>query len=324
MSVTYRQAITRGLADAMEADPDVFVLGEDVGAAGGPFKVTEGLFERFGPERVMDTPISEQAIVGSAIGAAIRGLRPVAEIMFADFAGVCFDGIANELAKYRYMTGGQVTVPVTLRLGNGAGAGFAAQHSQTCENWFLNIPGLKMVTPATAADAYGLLRAAIADPDPVLYFEHKHLYNHRDAEEAEFEVLPLGRAHTVRAGEHVTVVASQLMRHRAVEAADALAREDVSVELIDPRSIAPLDIDTIRESIERTNHLVVVQEAPAAGSWGATVITALMQESFEMLDAPPLLLAADDTPIPYAEALEAAWMPDADRIADAVRRTLAY
>ena len=324
MSVTYRQAITRGLADAMEADPDVFVLGEDVGAAGGPFKVTEGLFERFGPQRVMDTPISEQAIVGSAIGAAIRGLRPVAEIMFADFAGVCFDGIANELAKYRYMTGGQVTVPVTLRLGNGAGAGFAAQHSQTCENWFLNIPGLKMVTPATAADAYGLLRAAIEDPDPVLYFEHKNLYNHRDAEESELEVLPLGQAFTVRPGEHVTVVASQLMRHRAVEAADALAREDVSVELIDPRSIAPLDIDTIRESIERTNHLVVVQEAPAAGSWGATVITALMQESFEMLDAPPLLLAADDTPIPYAEALEAAWMPDADRIADAVRRTLAY
>jgi pyruvate/2-oxoglutarate/acetoin dehydrogenase E1 component len=324
MSVTYRQAITRGLADAMEADPDVFVLGEDVGAAGGPFKVTDGLFERFGPQRVMDTPISEQAIVGSAIGAAIRGLRPVAEIMFADFAGVCFDGIANELAKYRYMTGGQVTVPVTLRLGNGAGAGFAAQHSQTCENWFLNVPGLKMVVPATAADAYGLLRTAIEDPDPVLFFEHKHLYNHKDAEDPAFESVPLGRAATVRAGEHVTVVASQLMRHRAVEAADVLAREDVSVEVIDPRSIAPLDLDTIRESVERTNHLVVVQEAPAAGSWGATVIAALMQESFEMLDAPPLLLACDDTPVPYAAVLEEAWMPDANRIAEAVRRTLAY
>ena len=324
MSLTYRQAITRGLADAMEADPDVFVLGEDVGAAGGPFKVTEGLFERFGPQRVMDTPISEQAIVGSAIGAAIRGLRPVAEIMFADFAGVCFDGIANELAKYRYMTGGQVTVPVTLRLGNGAGAGFAAQHSQTCENWFLNVPGLKMVVPATPGDAYGLLRAAIEDPDPVLYFEHKHLYNHKAEEEEPLAPIALGKATIVRPGEHVTVVASQIMRHRALEAADALAREDVSVEVIDPRTIAPLDLETIRASIERTNLLVVVQEAPAAGSWGATVITALMQESFEMLDAPPLLLACDDTPIPYAAALEAAWMPDADRIADGIRRTLAY
>jgi pyruvate/2-oxoglutarate/acetoin dehydrogenase E1 component len=237
---------------------------------------------------------------------------------------VCFDGIANELAKYRYMTGGQVTVPVTLRLGNGAGAGFAAQHSQTCENWFLNVPGLKMVVPATAADAYGLMRAAIDDPDPVLYFEHKHLYNHRDAEEAPLETVPLGKAAIVRAGEHATVVASQLMRHRAVAAADVLAREDVAVELIDPRTIAPLDLDAIRESVERTNRLVVVQEAPAAGSWGATVIAALMQESFEMLDAPPLLLACDDTPVPYAESLESAWMPDADRIAEAVRRTIAY
>jgi pyruvate/2-oxoglutarate/acetoin dehydrogenase E1 component len=324
MSITYRQAITQAMADAMEADPDVFVLGEDVGAAGGPFKVTAGLFERFGARRVIDTPISEQAIVGSAIGAAIRGLRPVAEIMFADFAGVCFDGIANELAKYRYMTGGQVTVPVTLRLGNGAGAGFGAQHSQTCENWFLNVPGLKMVAPATAEDAYGLMRAAIDDPDPVLFFEHKHLYNHKDADEPALETVPLGRATTVRAGEHVTVVASQLMRHRAVEAAELLAREDISVEVIDPRTIAPLDIDTVRESIERTNHLVVVQEGSAAGSWGATLITSLMQESFEMLDAPPVLLASDDTPVPYAEALEAAWMPDAARIAEAVRRTLAY
>jgi pyruvate/2-oxoglutarate/acetoin dehydrogenase E1 component len=175
--ITYKQAINHAMADAMAEDADVFLFGEDVAAAGGAFKTTEGLFEQFGPERVLDTPISEQAIVGTAIGAAARGLRPLAEIMFADFAGVCFDQIANELAKYRYMSGGQISLPVTIRMANGAGAGFAAQHSQTVENWFLNIPGLKIVVPATPADAYGLLRAAIRDPDPVLYFEHKALFN---------------------------------------------------------------------------------------------------------------------------------------------------
>jgi pyruvate dehydrogenase E1 component beta subunit len=323
-TTTYKQAITRAMADALAADEDVFLLGEDVGAAGGAFKTTEGLFERFGPQRVLDTPISEQAIVGCAIGAAVRGLRPLAEIMFADFAGVCFDQIATELAKYRYMTNGQVSLPVTIRMANGAGAGFGAQHSQPAENWFLNVPGLKIVVPGTPADAYGLLRSAVDDPDPVLYFEHKGLFNAKGDLPDGAAPVPLGRAEIVRPGEHVTVVATQLMRHRALEAAETLAGEGVEVELIDPRTLVPLDLETIGQSVDRTNLLVVVQESPPGGSWGASLISALMQERFEMLDAPPLLIATDEIPIPYAGPLEAAYLPSVDRIAEGIRRTLAY
>jgi acetoin:2,6-dichlorophenolindophenol oxidoreductase subunit beta len=324
MTVTYKQAITRAMADELEADDDVFVIGEDVGAAGGAFKTTDGLYERFGPRRVLDTPISEQAIIGTAIGAAVQGLRPLAEIMFADFAGVCFDQIANELAKYRYMTGGQVTVPVTVRMANGAGAGFGSQHSQAVENWFLNVPGLKIVVPATPVDAYALLRAAVRDPDPVLYFEHKGLFNLKGELPDEVPAAQLGRAEIVRGGEHVTVVATQLMCHRALEAAEALAGEGISVELIDPRTLVPFDREAVLESVDRTNHLVVVQEAPPGGSWGATLIAQVLQERFEALDAPPLLIATDETPVPYAGGLEAAWMPSAERISDGIRRTLAY
>jgi pyruvate dehydrogenase E1 component beta subunit len=321
---TYKQAITRAIGDALEADDDVFLLGEDVGAAGGAFKTTDGLYERFGGRRVLDTPISEQAIVGCAIGAAVQGLRPLAEIMFADFAGVCFDQIATELAKYRYMTAGQVTLPVTIRMANGAGAGFGAQHSQAAENWFLNVPGLKIVVPATPADAYGLLRAAVEDPDPVLYFEHKGLFNTKGELSAAPPRVELGRAEVVRRGDRVTVVATQLMRHRALEAAQTLAGEGIDVELIDPRTLVPLDLETIGNSVDRTNLLVVVQEAPPGGSWGASLITALMQERFEMLDAPPLLIATDETPVPYAGPLEAAHLPSAERIAEGIRRTVAY
>jgi acetoin:2,6-dichlorophenolindophenol oxidoreductase subunit beta len=321
---TYKQAITRAIGDALAADEDVFLLGEDVAAAGGAFKTTEGLLERFGPERVLDTPISEQAIVGCAIGAAVRGLRPLAEVMFADFAGVCFDQIATELAKYRYMTNGQVNVPVTIRMANGAGAGFAAQHSQAVENWFLNVPGLKIVVPGSPADAYGLLRAAIDDPDPVLYFEHKGMFNLKGELPDDPQPVPLGEAEIVRAGDHVTVVATQLMRQRALEATESLAADGVEAEVIDPRTLAPLDLETIGASIDRTNLLVVVQEAPPSGSWGASLISALMQERFEMLDAPPLLIATDETPVPYAGPLESAYLPSAERIADGIRQTLAY
>ncbi len=323
-ATTYKQAITRAMGDALAADEDVFLIGEDVGAAGGAFKTSDGLFARFGPERVLDTPISEQAIVGCAIGAAVRGLRPLAEIMFADFAGVCFDQIAVELAKYRYMTDGQVALPVTIRMANGAGAGFGAQHSQAAENWFLNVPGLKIAVPGTPADAYGLLRAAVEDPDPVLYFEHKGLFNTKGELDDAPATLPLGRADTVRAGRDVTVVATQLMRHRALEAAEALADEGVEVELIDPRTLVPLDLETIGASVDRTNLLVVVQEAPPGGSWGASLIAVLLQDRFEMLDAPPLLIATDEIPVPYAAPLEAAYLPSAERIADGIRRTLAY
>ncbi len=325
IATTYKQAITQGLADALAEDDSVFLFGEDVAAAGGVFKATEGLRERFGDTRVLDTPISEQAIVGAAIGAALMGLRPIAEIMFADFAGVCFDGLANQLAKYRYMTGGQASLPVTVRMANGSPGGFGAQHSQSGENWFLNIPGLKIVVPGTPADAYDLIRAAIRDPDPVLYYEHKGLYNIkgplRAAADARAEI---GCAELVRQGGHVTVVATQLMRHRAVEATQVLAGEGIEVELIDLRTLVPLDLDAVLASIERTNHLVVVQESSFGGSWGATLVAAVLEQAFEILDAPPLVVRGDETPIAYAANLESAWLPDSQRIAEAIRRTVAY
>jgi pyruvate/2-oxoglutarate/acetoin dehydrogenase E1 component len=323
-TVTYKQAITMAMADALEEDDKVFLIGEDIAAAGGVFKLSEGLLERFGPRRVRDTPISEQAIIGTAIGAALQGLRPIAEIMFADFAGVCFDGIANELAKYRYMTGGQVTLPATIRLANGAGAGFGAQHSQSVENWFLNVPGLKIAVPGTPADAYGLLRAAIRDPDPVLIFEHKHLFNVKGEIGDDPAIVDLGRAEVVRSGDDVTLVATQLMRHRALEAAERLAADGVEVEVIDPRTLVPLDLETVGASVDRTNRLVVAQESSADGSWGATLVARLIADRFESLDAPPLLIGGDDTPIPYAGSLEELWIPSVDRIVDGVRRTLAY
>ena len=269
--VTYRQAITRALADELEHDQSVFLIGEDIGAAGGAFKVTDGLHAQFGGDRVFDTPISEQAIVGTAIGAAIKGLRPVAEIMFGDFAGVCHDQIVNEMAKYRYMTGGQVTLPVTVRMATGAGGGFGAQHSQTVENWFVGVIGLKLVVPGTPADAYGLLRAAIRDPNPVLFCEHKNLFNLKGELADTPQEIELGRADVVRPGRDVTVVATQLMRHRALATAESLASEGIEIEVIDPRTLVPFDLDTIYESLERTNRLIVVEEASHGGSWGATL-----------------------------------------------------
>lgn len=318
--LTYRESIARALADELEHDDRVVVLGEDVGAAGGVFKATEGLFDRFGPTRVRDTPISEQAIVGCALGAAVCGLRPVAEIMFADFAGVCHDQIVNQLAKYRYMSGGQAATPVTIRFANGAGGGFAAQHSQSVENWFLNVPGLKLCVPATPADAYGLLRSAIRDDNPVLVFEHKLLYPQQGEVPDGDGVVPLGQAAVVREGGDVTVVATQLMRHRALEAAEALAGEGIDVEVIDPRTLAPLDLTSILGSVAKTSRLVCVQECPPAGSWGTMIVTHVVEQAWDSLDARPRLVSGDATPIPYAGPLEEAWLPSVGRIADEIRR----
>lgn len=323
-NLTYKQAINRAMADALEADDDVFLLGEDVAAAGGAFKTTEGLFERFGSRRVRDTPISEQAIVGAAIGAAARGLRPLAEIMFADFTGVCFDQIANQLAKYRYMTGGQVAVPVTIRMASGAGTGFAAQHSQAVENWFLSVPGLKLAVPGTPADAYGLLRTAIDDPDPVLFFEHKALFNTKAELTEPLTSVPLGEAEIVRPGRDITVVATQLMRQRALQAADTLASEGIEVEVIDPRTLIPLDFPKIASSVQATGRLLVAQEGSPNGGWGATLISRICGELFEMLDAPPQLVACDETPVPYAGSLEQAWLPSDEALAEAARRIVAF
>lgn len=322
--LTYRQAINEALADALAADEDVFLVGEDIGAAGGVFKVTEGLWERFGDQRVRDTPISEQAIVGLAIGAAIQGLRPVAELMFADFAAVAFDQLANQLAKYRYMTGGQVSLPVTVRLANGAGGGFGSQHSQGTENWFVDVPGLKVVAPSTVADAYGLMRASVSENDPVLFFEHKGLFGLKEKVPDELPVAELGSSAIARTGTDVTVVAYQMMFHRAAAAAEELAADGVSVELIDPRTLIPLDLETIAASVERTARLVVVQEAPPQGNWGSALIAEVARANFESLDAPPAFVSGDPTPIPYAAKLEAAWIPDIERIASAIRGVVDY
>jgi pyruvate dehydrogenase E1 component beta subunit len=326
VEISYRKAIARALADELATDERVVFLGEDVGAAGGAFKSTEGLKERFG-DRVRDTPIAEQAIVGTAIGAALMGLRPVAEIMFADFAGVCFDQIVNSLAKYRYTTGGQVSVPVTIRMANGAGAGFGPQHSQQAENWFLNVPGLKIVVPGTVEDLYGLLRSAIRDDDPVLVFEHKNLFGVKGqlpAEPDDAYLVPIGSASVVRPGTDITIVAAQQMRHRALAAAEQLAADGISAEVIDPRTLAPFDLDTVTESLGRTSRLLVVQEGPPDGGWGATLVARIASEHFELLDAPPGLLTGDRTPVPYAAPLEDAWLPDVARIRAGAIRVVRY
>jgi acetoin:2,6-dichlorophenolindophenol oxidoreductase subunit beta len=321
----YRQVIARAIADAMDEDPNVIFFGEDVGAAGGAFKSTAGLFERFGPDRVRDTPISEQAIVGAALGAAMTGLRPIAEIMFADFAGVCFDQIANQVAKYRYMTGGQVRVPLTIRMSNGAGAGFGSQHSQATENWLLNVPGLKIVVPGTVEDMYGLLRAAVRDDNPVIVFEHKNLFALKgEVPTGANAIVPLGRAAVVRRGENATIVATQQMRHRAVEAAERLSAEGLETTVIDPRTLVPFDDASVVDSLRETSRLAVVQESPPGGSWGAGLVARMTTRYFELFDAPPLLISADETPIPYASALERAWLPSVERITTEVGHLCKY
>ena len=319
--LTFRDAVRKALADQLESDPRVVLLGEDIADAGGAFKVTDGLVDRFGPERVLDTPISEQAIIGTAIGAAIKGLRPVAELMFADFAAVCFDPIANELAKYRYMTGGQVEVPVTIRLANGASLGFGAQHSQTVESWFLNVTGLVLVAPSTPQDAYSLLRAAIQSTDPVLFFEHKGLYNTKGEVDEQADEH-LGRARTLREGSDVTIVGTQLMAVRSVAAAAELAGRGVDAEVIDLRTLVPMDTAAVLESVARTGNLVIVQEGPISGGWAATLL-AQMVLAGAAFSARPAVLASDDTPVPYATELETAWLPSVERIVDAAARPAA-
>lgn len=324
-TINYRKVIARAIGDQMREDPKVILFGEDVAVAGGAFKTTPGLLEEFGPDRVRDTPISEQAIVGTALGAAITGLRPIAEIMFADFAGVCFDQIANQVAKYRYMSNGQVTVPLTIRMANGAGAGFGSQHSQAAENWFLGIPGIKIVVPGTVEDLYSLTRAAIIDDNPVLVFEHKNLFSLKGTvPTGEDAIGTLGLASTVREGDDITIVAAQQMRHRAVEAAEELARAGIKACVIDPRTLVPFDDATVVRSLRATSRLLVVQEAPPAGSWGTSLIARMTSEHFELFDAPPALLSTEETPTPYAGEMEEAWLPSTERIVAEARRLCSY
>jgi pyruvate dehydrogenase E1 component beta subunit len=307
----------------MDRDPNVVLIGEDVGAAGGVFKLTEGLFDKFGPDRVRDTPISEQAIVGAAMGAAMTGLRPVAELMFSDFFAVSWDMVANQIAKTRYMTDGQVSLPLVLRTANGAGLRFGAQHSQSVENWAMAIPGLKVVAPSTPADVVGLMAAAIRDPDPVIFCEHKALFAVKGEVPDGEHVLPLGQAAIVREGSDATVVAIAAMVPRAVEAADRLAADHgVSAEVIDLRTLVPLDTRTILASVEKTSRLFTVEENPRLCGWGAEIVSIVAEDGFYSLDAPIVRITTPHIPIPSASALEDIALPTVDRITDTIRRTL--
>jgi acetoin:2,6-dichlorophenolindophenol oxidoreductase subunit beta len=322
--ITYREAVAEGIAREMRRDPLVVCLGEDIGAAEGVFKTTVGLHKEFGSERVWDTPISEQAIVGAAMGAAMTGLRPVAEIMFSDFLACCWDYVANEIPKVRYMTGGQVTVPLVIRTANGGGLGFGAQHSQAVENWALAVPGLKIAAPSTPADVVGLMAAAIRSDDPVLVFEHKGLFASKGAPAPPDHIVELGRATTAREGTDVTVVALAWTVPLALRAAEQLADEGVSVEVLDLRCLIPLDAAAVLESLGKTSRLVIAEENPYQGGWGATVASLVADEGFELLDAPIRRVAAENVPLPFADSLEEVVMPTADKIAAAVRSLTNY
>ena len=321
---TYRDAVAEGLARELRRDPSVVCLGEDIGAAGGVFKTTVGLFDEFGPSRVWDTPISEQAIVGAAMGAAMTGLRPVAEIMFSDFLACCWDYLANEVPKARYMTGGQLSVPLVVRTANGGGLGFGAQHSQSVENWALTVPGLKIVAPSTPADIVGLMASAVRSDDPVIFFEHKGLFASKGEPAPADHVVPLGEARIARAGTDVTVVALAATVPMALAAADVLAGEGISLEVVDLRCLVPLDVTTVLGSLERTSRLVIVEENPFQGGWGATVASIVADEGFELLDAPVRRVAGENVPLPFADALEQRVIPTVDKVVEAIRRLTAY
>jgi len=321
--LTYREAVARGIAQEMERDPDVVFLGEDVAKAGGVFKSTVGLFEQFGPRRVRDTPISEQAILGAAMGAAMTGLKPIAEIMFSDFIAVCFDYLANQFSKSRYMTNGQVKCPLVVRTANGGGLRFGAQHSQSVENWCMMIPGLKVVAPSTPADVIGLLAASVRDPDPVIFLEHKSLYPVK-GEVPDGEIVDeLGVAKIVRSGKDATILALALMVPRAVAAADKLkAEHNIDCEVIDVRSLVPMDTQTMLSSLKRTSRLFTVEENPRLCGWGAELVSILAEEAFYDLDGPPVRITTPHIPLPSTDVLEDLAIPGVDRIAEAIRRSM--
>ena len=321
--LTYRDAVARGIAQEMARDPDVVLIGEDIAKAGGVFKATVGLYEQFGPRRVRDTPISEQAILGAAMGAAMTGLKPIAEIMFADFAAVCWDYFANEFPKSRYMTNGQVKTPLVVRLGNGGGARFGAQHSQSVENWCMMIPGLKVVVPSSPIDVVGLMAAAVRDPDPVIFLEHKSLYATK-GEVPDGEIVDtLGTAKILRPGKDATILALALMVPRALEAADRLHSEHgIDCEVIDVRSLVPLDTQTILASVARTHRVFTVEENPRLCGWGAELLSIMADEALYELDGPLVRITTPHIPLPAADVLEDLVIPNAARIVETVLRTL--
>ncbi|MBY5164266.1 alpha-ketoacid dehydrogenase subunit beta [Salsipaludibacter albus] len=314
--ITYRDAVKRAIAQEMRRDDSVYLIGEDVGDAGGVFKATKGLLDEFGPVRVRDTPISEEAILGAAMGAAMTGLRPIAEIMFSDFLATCWDLVAVEMAKTRYMTDGQVTLPLVIRTANGGGLRFGAQHSQAVENWAMAVPGLKVVAPSNPHDLIGLFAAAVRDDDPVLFFEQKSLYPTKGHVEEGEIVEELGTAKIVRSGTDVTIVALASMVRRAEQAADELAEQGISAEVIDLRSLVPLDATTIIESVVKTSRLVTVEENPRLCGWGSEVVSLVAEEAFWHLDGPLTRVTTPHIPLPSADALEDEVLPSVQRIVD--------
>jgi 2-oxoisovalerate dehydrogenase E1 component beta subunit len=322
-TLTYVEALRDALACEMARDDRVFLLGEDIGVYGGAFKVTDGLVDRFGEARVVDTPISEAAIVGAAIGAAYMGMRPVAEMQFMDFASCAFDMITNFAAKSRYRCG--LGVPLVVRGPCGGGVGGGPFHSVNPEAWFLNTPGLKIVEPATAYDAKGLLAAAIRDDDPVIVLEHKYLYRRvKDEVPAEAYIVPIGRAEVRRPGADATIFAFGAMVHTALEAATRLATDGVDVEVVDLRTLAPLDKQAILASVAKTSRALVLYEAPRTGGIGGEIAALIAEEAFEYLDAPIMRLASLDTPVPYSPPLESAFLPTADKVVAAIRKLVEY
>ncbi len=321
--LTYRDAVAAGIAQEMARDERVVFLGEDIAAAGGVFKATVGLLDKFGPKRVRDTPISEQAILGAAMGAAMTGLRPIAEIMFSDFLAVCWDIVANEIAKSRYMTNRQVQVPLVIRTANGAGSRFGAQHSQSVENWAMMIPGIKVVAPAFPADVKGLIAAAVRDDDPVIVFEQKSLYPMKgEVPDGEY-VDELGKARVLRRGKDCTIVALALMVHRALAAAEILEKEHgISCTVVDVRSLVPLDMTTILAEVALTGRLFTVEENPRLCGWGAEIASIIADECFWELDGPIVRITTPHIPLPSADQLEDNTIPSVERIVREIREKI--
>ena len=321
--ITYREAVREAMTYAMRENPEVFLMGEDVGVYGGAFGVSRGMVEEFGEDRVVDTPLAEAGFVGMGVGAALMGMRPIVEIQFSDFITHSMDQLVNQAAKIRYMFGGKAEVPLVLRTPGGAGTGAAAQHSQSLEAWFIHVPGLKVVMPSTPYDAKGMLLAALDDPNPVIFYEHKLLYNRKgDVPEEPYRV-PLGEATVSRKGADVTLVAAGLVHNFALEAADSLSDDGIEAEVVDLRSLSPMDHETVLRSVEKTGKLVVVEEDVKTAGWGAELVARVVEsESFYALDRAPARVAGADTPIPYNKNLEAYIRPTTKKVVEAVHKLL--
>src|SRR6266498_3440239 len=320
--LSYREAVRDALVRAMRDDDGVFIMGEDIAEMGGSMGVTQGMLAEFGPERVRNTPISEMAIVGAGIGAAMQGMRPVVEIMYEDFTTLAMEQIVNQAAKHRYMSGGQVKVPLTIRTQGGAGWSPGAQHAQQLEAWFVHVPGLKVVFASTPTDVRGLLWSSIYDDNPVLFFEHRTLYGIKEEVPEELEPIPIGQARVHREGEDVTVVATGRLVHEALGAAKEAEEEGVSVEVVDPRTLQPLDEQTIVDSVKKTNRAVVAHEAVTKMGYGAEVASVIQHGAFDWLDAPIERVGAKFTPLPFAPVMEEWVVPHANDVLEAIRRTV--